>query len=134
MKECYIHSVRRLLECPAKEKERLLSRLNSVITTYLEDVPEANETDLVSNFGTPEDCAARLLNECSPATVTTVRKRRNRHYRILSTVLAVLLTIVMGISAYLYLNGGLVIIRMGNAVPEYVKDLQRNQITYNYDD
>ena len=48
MKECYIHSVRRLLECPAKEKERLLSRLNSAITTYLEDVPEANETDLVS--------------------------------------------------------------------------------------
>ena len=55
MKECYIHSVRRLLECPAKEKERLLSRLNSAVTTYLEDVPEANETDLVSNFGTPEE-------------------------------------------------------------------------------
>ena len=76
----------------------------------------------------------KLFNTPTLIQVTTVRKRRNRHYRILSTVLAVLLTIVMGISAYLYLNGGLVIIRMGNAVPEYVKDLQRNQITYNYDD
>ena len=134
MKERYLHSVRVLMDCPPRERERLISRLSDAIAVYLEDVPEANETDIVSNFGTPEDCAARLLNECSPATVTTVRKRRNRHYRILSTVLAVLLTIVMGISAYLYLNGGLVIIRMGNAVPEYVKDLQRNQITYNYDD
>lgn len=134
MKECYLHSVRNLLDCPVKEKERLLFRLNSAITTYLEDVPEASEADLFSNFGTPEDCAARLLSECSPLIVTAARKQKNRHHRILLTVLAGLLTIVLGISAYLYLNGGIVVIRMGHAVPDYVKNLQRNQITYNYDD
>ena len=134
MKERYLHSVRNLLDCPSKEKGRLLQRLDNAVATYLEDVPDAGESDLVSVFGTPEDCAAHLLEECTPGAVTAERGKRNRRHRILTAVLAALLVIVIGIAVYLWSNGGLVIIRIGNAVPDYVHDLPRNEVTYSYED
>lgn len=134
MKERYLQSVRALLDCPPVEKERLLSRLGNAVTTYLEDVPEADRTDLVANFGTPEDCAARLLEECTPKTVTEERQKKSRRHRILVTILAVLLAVVVGIAAYLWSNGGLVIIQSGRAMPDSLRDLPQGQVTYNYDD
>ena len=134
MKEHYLHAVRTLLDCPPSEKERLLRRLNSAVATYFDDVPDAGEPDLVAVFGTPEDCAARLLDECTPRSIATERKKRSHRHRILIAVMAVLLTIMIGISVYLWSNGGLVIIRIGNAVPDYVDDLPRNEVTYSYDD
>lgn len=76
MKERYLHSVRILMDCPSREKEHLLSRLSNAITVYLGDVPEASESDIVSNFGTPEECAARLLDECTPAALATERQKK----------------------------------------------------------
>ena len=82
MKERYLHSVRLLLDCSPEERERLLSRLNCAISSYLEDVSDATEIDLVTNFGTPEDCAARLLEECTPITCgsTSEEKLSPPHY------------------------------------------------------
>ena len=83
MRERYLRSVRNLLDCPSNEKERLLQRLNSAVATYLEDVPDAGEPDLITVFGTPEDCASRLMDECSPGAVADVRKKRDRHHHVL---------------------------------------------------
>ena len=66
MKERYLHSVRILMDCPSREKEHLLSRLSNAITVYLGDVPEASESDIVSNFGTPEECAAPVVDASYP--------------------------------------------------------------------
>ena len=134
MKERYLHSVRNLLDCPSKEKERLLRRLNSAVVTYLEDVPDAGEPDLVAVFGTPEDCAARLLDECTPGAIAAERKKRSHRRRILTAVMAVLLTIAVGIAAYLWSNGGLVIIKIDRWVPDSLKEWPSNHIIYDYND
>lgn len=101
MKERYLHSVRILMDCPPKERERLLSRLNHAVTAYLEDVPEANEMDLFVNFGTPEDCAVKLSAECAPKVVLAERQKKIKHHRILVAFLSVLLAIVIGVAALL---------------------------------
>lgn len=134
MKEQYLDSVRALLDCPQGERERLLSRLGQAVSAYLEDAPEAGEPELAANFGTPEECAARLLEECDPGAVAAERRKKKKRHRITVAVLAVLLAVMVGITAYLWSNGGLVIIRLGKAVPDPIRNLPDNQVTYNYDD
>ncbi len=134
MKEGYLHSVRALLDCPAGEKERLLSRLDSALTAYLADVPEADEADVVSNFGTPEDCAARLLDECAPGVVASERQKKKRRHRILVAVLAALFVAAMGLAVYLWSNGGLVIIETGKITPEKAREFERGHVIYEYED
>ena len=132
MKERYLRSVRTLLDCPSNEKERLLHRLDSAVATYLEDVPDAGESDLISVFGTPEDCAARLLEECTPGVITAERRKRNHRRHVLIAVLAVLLVIVTGITAYLCFNGGVTIIQVSR-LPG-LQDLPPGYVSYGYKD
>lgn len=134
MKEHYLHSVRILMDCPSKEKERLLSRLSNAITAYLEDMPEADEKDIVINFGTPEDCAAKLSAECAPKAVAAERRKKVKHHRIIVAILSVLLAIVVAISAFLWSNGGLVIIHTQPGRSDFWDNLPSDHIIYDYDD
>lgn len=133
MKERYLHSVRILMDCPPKEREHLLSRLSNAITAYLEDMPEASEKDIIINFGTPEDCATKLSAECAPKVVAEERRKRVKRHRIIVTILSVILTIVVGILAFLWSNGGLVIIHTQPGRSDFWDNLPSDHITYNYD-
>lgn len=135
MKERYLHSVRILMDCSPEEKERLLSRLSNALAAYFEDVPDADEKALIANFGTPEECAARLLDECTPTTVAIERQKKSRKHRVLMTILAVLLVITTGVALYLWSNGGLVIISTyHNVPPDYWDTIPSNHVIYAYDD
>lgn len=133
MKEQYLDSVRVLLDCSQGERERLLSRLGQAVSAYLEDAPEAGEPELAANFGTPEECAARLLEECDPGAVAAERRKKKKRHRITVAVLAVLLAVMVGITAYLWSNGGFVVIRLGDAIPESERNLPPNTVIYDYD-
>lgn len=133
MKEGYLRSVGALLDCPAKERERLLERLEDAVSAYLEDAPDAGKTELMENFGAPEVCAARLLEECDPAAVADTRRRRKRRNRILIAVLAVLLALAVGAAAYLWSNGGLVVIETKEYVNGFPEDIERDKVTYHFD-
>lgn len=134
MKERYLHSVRLLLDCPNEERERLLSRLNCAISSFLEDTSDATEMDLIANFGTPEDCAARLLEECTPTTLVVGRQKKNHYRRVIMMVLSILLVIAVGFAIYLWAHGGLMIIRTGKVqMNPGTSDLPSSQIVYNQD-
>lgn len=134
MKEQYLDSVRVLLDCPQGERERLLSRLGQAVSAYLEDAPEAGEQELLANFGTPEECAARLLEECPPEAVAAERRKKKKRHRITVAVLAALLAVTVGVASYLWANGGLVIIQLRNHDPKSWENLPPNHVTYDYDD
>ena len=132
MKEEYLRSVGALLDCSVPERKRLLGRLESAVNAYLEDTPDADETELMKNFGVPEACAAQLLEECDPSAVADVRRKRKHRNRILVATLVVLLTLALGIAAYLWSNGGLVVIdTTSHRLPE---DQHRGEIIYDYID
>lgn len=134
MKGRYMHSVRGLMECPEEEKRRLLTRPDNAVTAYLEDVPEAGEADLLANFGAPEDCAAKLSAECAPAAVAVERRKKNRRQRALTGALAVLLVVALGAAAYLYGNGGVVVINTYDSAPSEWESSLSNRIVYAYGD
>ena len=136
MKERYLRSVQALLDCPEAERERLLRRQESAMTAYLADEPEATEADLLAAFGTPEDCAARLLAECDPAALAAERGRKRRRSRALAAVLAVLLVLALALAGYLWSNGGLVIIETTHyeTIPEDFPTGGMGSVTYEYED
>jgi len=100
--EAYLRAVRRgLADAPAEDRERLMKRLAEAVNAYLEEDPEAGEADIVKAFGTPEDCAAELLNECDPARVAAVRRKRRLYIVVAVLVIAVLIAAVV-----LHFRGG----------------------------
>lgn len=134
MKEQYLQSVRALMDCPAGERDRLVARLGQAVAAYLDDVPEAGEAELFANFGTPEACAARLMQECPPEALAAERRRMARRHRRTVAILSVLLAVALGIAAFLWANGGLVTIRLSKTVPSEWESLPPDHIIYDYDD
>lgn len=94
----YLRAVRRGLEdAPPEDRDRLMKRLTEAVSAYLEEDPEASEADLIKAFGTPEACAAELLEECDPDRVAAVRRKRRvwLYAAIALAVLAVLTAAVL---------------------------------------
>lgn len=128
MKESYLQSVRFLLDCPSAERERLMAQLSGAVAAYLEDTPEATEADLIANFGTPEDCAAWLLEDCDPEVMAAERRRRRRFMRICITVLFALLIVAGCILFHMWKNGGLVVIETTHYENEFPQNFQMGQV------
>lgn len=135
MKERYLRSVRKLLDCPGEMQEQLMHRINSAITTYLGDYPDTDYTALIQTFGTPERCAADLLAEHYAATVAVQQKKR-RHMRYAVTILTVVLVLSLCVVGYLWSHGGLVIIEHTHydGIPEGFPMGGEGTITYHFTD
>ena len=104
MKQAYLRAVQRGLEdAPPEDRERLLKRLTEAISAYLEEDPDATEADIIKAFGTPEACAAELLEECDPTKVAAVRRKRKMRLYVAIAALAVL---AAAVAAALLLRGG----------------------------
>ena len=100
--ETYLQAVRRQLDAPGKDRERLLHRMTGAVSVYAEENPEAGEEELTAVFGTPEKCAAELLAECDPARLAAARRRRRR---LLAAVIAALLMLLATLAAaFVYLG------------------------------
>ncbi len=100
--EAYLRAVRRgLADAPPEDRDRLMKRLREAVTAYLEEDPEAGESDIVKAFGTPEDCAAELLSECDPARVAAVRRKRRLYIAVAALVIALVIA-----AAVLRFRGG----------------------------
>lgn len=92
--EAYLQSVRRQLDAPPEDRERLLGRLSRAVSAYIGENPEAGEEDLAAAFGSPVGCAARLLAECDPAGVAAQRrKKRLRLYAAIAALAALVVVL-----------------------------------------
>ena len=100
--KAYLRSIRRQLDAPERDRERLLSRLSHAVSTYCEENPEATVGDIAAVFGDPARCAAELMAECDPAEVS--RARRNKR-RLLYAVIAVLVALLVAVTAlFIYVD------------------------------
>ncbi len=95
MRNAYVKAVGALLECPRRERERLLARLDGAVSAYLEDHPQATPAELAEGFGAPEVCAASLLAECDPQTVARLRRSRRVRIRVLTAALVLLAVLAL---------------------------------------
>ena len=74
----YLQSIRRLLDAPPEDRDRLMGRISRAVRAYLEENPEAGAEDLAAAFGSPADCAAELMAECDPARTAAARRKKRR--------------------------------------------------------
>ena len=100
--DVYLQSIRRLLDAPPEDRDRLMGRLSRAVRAYLEENPEAGAEGLAAAFGSPADCAAELLAECDPARTAAARRKKRR---VLYAVIAVLVAALIAMTAvFLYFD------------------------------
>ena len=90
--DVYLQSIRRLLDAPPEDRDRLMGRLSRAVRAYLEENPEAGAEGLAAAFGSPASCAAELMAECDPA------RRKTR--RVLYAVIAVLTALLVAVTVF----------------------------------
>ena len=94
--DVYLQSIRRLLDAPPEDRDRLMGRLSRAVRAYLEENPEAGAEGLAAAFGSPADCAAELMAECDPArTAAARRKKRRRLYAVIAVLTALLVAVTV---------------------------------------
>ncbi len=96
--DAYLQSIRRLLDAPPEDRDRLMGRISRAVCAYLEENPEAGAESLAAAFGSPASCAAELMAECDPARTAAARRKKRR---LLYAVIAVL-TALLVVSAALW--------------------------------
>ena len=74
----YYDEVRRYLDCPKDEQDRLLLSVNKQVIELQVDNPNLDYDGIVEFLGEPESLAASLMERLSPDVVQKFRKRKRR--------------------------------------------------------
>lgn len=89
----YLRKVRRLLPCSKSMKNEITAPLALSLSSYFEEEPNANLTDITARFGTPEAVAASCLeNTDMPVILRQLRIRKRVFQIVAATALTILLT------------------------------------------
>lgn len=95
--DAYLQSIRRLLDAPPEDRDRLMGRISRAVCAYLEENPEAGAESLAAAFGSPASCAAELMAECDPARTAAARRKKRR---VLYAVIAVLTALLVAVTVF----------------------------------
>ena len=89
----YYDEVRRYLDCPKDEQDRLLLSVNKQVIELQVDNPNLDYDGIVEFLGEPESLAASLMERLSPDVIQKFRKRKRMisTKKVFSTVLALVL-------------------------------------------
>ncbi len=79
----YVKQVRSLLPCGPRKKVQIMAQFTSSLSVYQSEHPEADYSQLIAHFGTPEEIAAACVE--STGTVELLRMLRIRR-RIIAVV------------------------------------------------
>lgn len=75
----YYDEVRRYLDCPKDEQDRLLLSVNKQVIELQVDNPNLDYDGIVEFLGEPESLAASLMERLSPDVIQKFRKRSCFH-------------------------------------------------------
>ena len=88
----YFSRVQRCLVCPAASRHQLLGRGRRLVAQFEPENPNAQYSDFVSAFGSPENFAGQMLSCVDSGAVEAVQRRRRR---IKQTVLIGLMLVLL---------------------------------------
>lgn len=83
----YYDEVRRYLDCPKDEQDRLLLSVNKQVIELQVDNPNLDYDGIVEFLGEPESLAASLMERLSPDVIQKFRKRKLGFEPVLCLVL-----------------------------------------------
>lgn len=89
----YLRQVRSWLPCSCKAKRKIIGEIKSNIDDFLTNNPDAQYTNLVARFGTPQEIAASYVNEMDMGELLEGLKIRKRIMKtiMIAAVIALLL-------------------------------------------
>lgn len=89
----YLRQVRSWLPCSCKAKRKIIGEIKSNIDDFMTNNPDAQYTNLVARFGTPQEIAASYVNEMDMGELLEGLKIRKRIMKtiMIAAVIAVLL-------------------------------------------
>ena len=92
----YYDEVRRYLDCPKDEQDRLLLSVNKQVIELQVDNPNLDYDGIVEFLGEPESLAASLMERLSPSPdVIQKFRKRKRHLRMSAIVCIAAIVIVL---------------------------------------
>lgn len=97
----YLKKIRRYLPCSTKMKNQLLFQLRGSIDNYLNEHPDADQAQIIQQFGTPEQIAASWLYEMDQKTLISQLQLKNRIARIITGCAVVIVLLFSATMAYL---------------------------------
>ena len=70
----YYDEVRRYLDCPKREQNRLLSRVNRQVIELQANNPNLDYDGIINFLGEPQDLAHLLMQDVNPDALNTYKK------------------------------------------------------------
>lgn len=74
----YYREVRHHLDCPKKEKDRLLSQSHQMVEELCESVPDLDYLGVVDFLGEPRELASTFMESMDQETVAKYKKQKAR--------------------------------------------------------
>lgn len=99
----YYDEVRRYLDCPKDEQDRLLLSVNKQVIELQVDNPNLDYDGIVEFLGEPESLAASLIECLSPDVIQVYHKKKKRkHARLVACIVVVI--VALSLSSVLFLQ------------------------------
>lgn len=95
----YYDEVRRYLDCPKDEQDRLLLSVNKQVIELQVDNPNLDYDGIVEFLGEPESLAASLMERLSPDVVQKFKKKKRR---LRLSIIACVAVVVVALSTLIH--------------------------------
>lgn len=100
----YLRSVLRSVPCTHKQKTKFRHDLTESVNAYCIDNPNAQLTDLIRVFGTPEQIASAWINDYADSYHVKYQHTKQTAIRIVAVAVVVAAVIFMAASAVTYVK------------------------------
>lgn len=97
----YYDEVRRYLDCPKDEQDRLLLSVNKQVIELQVDNPNLDYDGIVEFLGEPESLAASLMERLSPDVVQKFKKKKRR---LRLSIIACVAVVVVALSTLSFIH------------------------------
>lgn len=97
----YYNRVRRHLDCPKDEQNRLLLGVNKQVIELQADAPNLDYDGIVEFLGEPESLANSLMDDIDPEVILSYQKRKHRLH--IARIVSVVALIAVLSTSFLYL-------------------------------
>lgn len=100
----YVKKVRSLLPCGPRKKAQIMAQFTSSLSVYQSEHPEADYSQLIAHFGTPEEIAATCVENTVAADLLRMLRIRRRIIAVVAgsiTAMLLLWTAILVVNSIL---------------------------------
>lgn len=119
----YYNRVRRHLDCPKDEQNRLLLGVDKQVIELQADAPNLDYDGIVEFLGEPESLANSLMDDIDPEVILSYQKRKHRlHIARIVSVVALIAVLSTSFLYSIHLKSSVQIVRSDSPIYYNIQD------------